>query len=181
VKPLIVFSDVSIDGFMTGPNNDLDFMVSDQKLEDETTGKLMQVADAILIGRKAFGDMSAFWPTAEGKLANWMNATPKIVLTHDHGFDVSGWENSTLAAGDGAEQVRRIKETSGGALVTFGGVETVRSLVAAKLVDEYWLKINPAIVGRGGSMFSDVNEQRVLHMHGVKSYPSGVIAVKYSA
>ena len=165
---------------MTGPNNDLDFMVSDQKLEDETTGKLMQVADAIVIGRRAFGDMSAFWPKAEGKLAAWMNVTPKIVLSHDHDLDVSGWENSSLAAGDGAKQVRRIKETSGGALVTFGGVETVRSLVAAKLVDEYWLKINPAIVGRGGSMFSDVVDRRRLTLHGVKSYPSGVIAVKYS-
>jgi riboflavin biosynthesis pyrimidine reductase len=36
------------------------------------------------------------------------------------------------------------------------GVHTVRSLGAANLVDEYWLKVNPAIVGRGGSMFSDV-------------------------
>jgi riboflavin biosynthesis pyrimidine reductase len=46
--------------------------------------------------------------------------------------------------------------SSGKGLVTFGGVHTGRSLVAANLVDEYWLKVNPAIVGRGGSMSNDM-------------------------
>ena len=64
--------------------------------------------------------------------------------------------------------------------MTFGGVHTVRSLVAANLVDEYWLKVNPAIVGRGGSMFSDVVERRALTLHSARSFPSGTIAAIYS-
>jgi dihydrofolate reductase len=150
MKPLIVFSDVTIDGFMAGPDNDLDFMVDDPQLEDELTGMLMSVADTIVVGRKAFLDMAAHWTTADGDLAAWMNATPKVVLSTDSSYDVSACENSTLAAGDGVDQVHRLKASSGGNLVTFGGVHTVRSLVAANLVDEYWLKVNPAIVGRGG-------------------------------
>jgi hypothetical protein len=58
MKPLIVFSDVTIDGFMAGPDNDLDFMVDDPQLEDELTGMLMSVADTIVVGRKAFPDMA---------------------------------------------------------------------------------------------------------------------------
>jgi dihydrofolate reductase len=180
MKPLIVFSDVTVDGFMTGPNNNMDYMVIDQEVEDETTAMLMPVADAIVVGRKSFIDMAGFWPNAEGRLAAWMNATPKIVLTSDAGFDVGAWDNSTLAAGDGADQVRRVKETSGGALVTFGGVATVRSLVTANLVDEYWLKVNPAIVGTGGSMFSEVTGRRSLRLYSVRSLQSGVVVVKYS-
>ena len=38
MKPLIVFSDVTIDGFMAGPDNELDFMVDDPQPEDELTG-----------------------------------------------------------------------------------------------------------------------------------------------
>ena len=83
MKPLIVFSDVTIDGFMAGPDNDLDFMVDDPQLEDELTGMLMSVADTIVVGRKAFPDMAAYWTTADGDLAAWMNATPKVVLTTD--------------------------------------------------------------------------------------------------
>lgn len=141
---------------------------------------LMSVADTIVVGRKAFSDMAAHWPTADGDLAAWLNATPKVVLSTDSSHDVGAWENSTLATGDGADQVRRLKASSGGGLVTFGGVHTVRSLVAANLVDEYWLKINPAIVGRGGSMFSDVVERRALTLRSARSFPSGVVAVIYS-
>lgn len=180
MKPLIVFSDVTIDGFMAGPDNDLDFMVDDPQLEDELTGMLMSVADTIVVGRKAFPDMAAYWTTADGDLAAWMNATPKVVLSTDSSYDVGTWENSTLAAGDGPDEVRRLKASSGKGLVTFGGVRTVRSLVAANLVDEYWLKVNPAIVGRGGSMFSDVVERRALTLRSAKSFPSGAVALIYS-
>jgi len=180
MRPLIVFSDVTVDGFMAGPANDLDFMVDDPQLGDELTGMLMAVADTIVVGRKAFSDMAAYWPNAEGDLAAWMNATPKVVLSTDSGFDVGAWEHSTLAAGDGADQVRRVKASSGGGVVTFGGVQTVRSLVAADLVDEYWLKVNPAIVGRGGSMFSDVVERRALTLRSARSFPSGTVAAIYS-
>src|SRR5215204_960358 len=124
--------------------------------------------------------MAAYWTTADGDLAAWMNATPKFVLSTDSSADVGAWENSTLAAGDGADQVRRLKASSRGGLVTFGGVHTVRSLVAANLVDEYWLKVNPAIVGRGGSMFSDVVERRTLTLRSAGSFPSGTIAAIYS-
>jgi dihydrofolate reductase len=180
MKPLIVFSDVTVDGFMAGPDNDLDFMVDDPQLEDELTGMLMSVADTIVVGRKAFPDMAAYWTTADGDLAAWMNATPKVVLSTDSSYDVGTWENSTLAAGDGPDEVRRLKASSGKGLVTFGGVRTVRSLVAANLVDEYWLKVNPAIVGRGGSMFSDVVERRALTLRSAKSFPSGAFALIYS-
>jgi dihydrofolate reductase len=132
MKSLLVFSDVTVDGFMAGPDKDLDFMVDGPQLDDGLTGMLMSVADTIVLGRKAFSDMAAHWPTASG------------------------------------------------GLVTFGGVYTVRSLVAANLVDEYWLKINPAIVGRGGSMFSDVVERRALTLRSARSFPSGAVALIYS-
>jgi dihydrofolate reductase len=155
-------------------------MVDDPQLEDELSGMLMSAADTIVVGRKAFPDMAGHWTTADGDLAAGMNATPKVVLSTDSGYDVGAWENSTLAAGDGTDQVRRLKASSGGALVTFGGVHTVRSLVAANLVDEYWLKLNPAIVGLGGSMFSDVVERRALTLRSARSFPSGAVAVIYA-
>jgi dihydrofolate reductase len=180
MRPLIVFSDMTVDGFMAGPDNDLDFMVNDPQLTDELTGELMAVADTIIWGRKSFAPSGAYWTAAEGDLAAWLNTTPKVVLSSDSGFDVSSWENSTLAAGDGADQVRRLKESPGGSIVVFGGVQTVRSLVAADLVDEYWLKVSPAIVGRGGSMFSGVAERRALTLRSARAFPSGAVALIYT-
>lgn len=181
MRPLIVFSDVSVDGFMAGPDNDLEFTVDDAELLDELTGRLMAVADTIVVGRKVFPDMAGHWMAADGDLAAWMNATPKVVLSTDRSFDVGAWHHATLAFGDGADQVRRLKASSGGALVTFGGVHTVRSMVAANLVDEYWLKVSPVIVGRGGSMFSDVVEPRTLTLRSARSFSSGAVALIYAA
>jgi dihydrofolate reductase len=181
MKPLLVYSDVTVDGFMADPDNDLAFAVDDPALLDELTGKLMSVADLIVVGRTAFPQMAAHWTTSDGELAAWMNTTPKVVLSTDGGYDVSGWQNSTLAAGDGADQVRRLKASDGAAMVTFGGVKTVRSLVAANLVDEYWLKVNPAVIGQGGSMFTGVTEHRPLSLRSATAYPSGTVALIYEA
>ncbi len=179
MRPLIVFADVTVDGFMAGPDNDLDFAVEDPQLLDGFTGELRSVADTIIFGRKSFPETAAYWTTAEGELATWMNKTPKVVLSTDNTFDVNVWENSMLAAGDGVDQVRRLKDATGGAIVAFGGVHTLRSLVAADLVDEYWLKFSPTIIGRGGSMFSEVAERRALTLRSTRSFPSGTIASIY--
>jgi dihydrofolate reductase len=181
MRSLIVFSDVTLDGFMAGPDNDLEFMVHDPELGDEFTGELVAVADLQIWGSKSFTPSGAYWTAADGDLAAWMNQTPKVVLSSDSSLEVSSWANSTLAAGDGVEQVRRLKEASGGSLVVFGGVQTVRSLVAADLVDEYWLKLNPTVVGRGGSMFTEVADRRPLTLRSARSYPSGKVALVYSA
>jgi hypothetical protein len=75
MRPLIVFSDLTVDGFMAGPDNDLDFMVDDPQLADELTGELRSVADMIIWGRKSFTPSGAYWTNAEGDLAAWLNAT----------------------------------------------------------------------------------------------------------
>ncbi|MFI6380875.1 dihydrofolate reductase family protein [Streptomyces sp. NPDC050658] len=181
MRSLIVFSSVTVDGFMAGPENDLDFMVDDPELDAELTAELRAVTDTIVVGRKSFPVMAAHWTAQKGELADWLNTTPKVVLSTGGDADVSAWENSALAAGDGVEQVRRLKAGQGGGLVVFGGVRTVRSLVAAGLVDEYWLKLNPAVVGRGGSMFADVAEPRQLTLRSARTFSSGTVALIYSA
>ena len=182
MRPLIVSCNVTVDGFMSGSDNSLaslDFIADDRQLEDELAEKFRSVADTIVVGRQTFLDMAAYWTTAAGEMAVWLNETAKVVLSTDSDFDTSVWQNSTLAPGDGVDQVRRLKEFSGGALVTFGGVQTLRSLVAADLVDEYGLKVSPTVVGQGRSVFADVVDRRALTLESVKSYPSGMIHALY--
>ena len=180
MKPLIVSCNVTVDGFMSGPDKSLDFIVPDLDHEDELAAAFGAIASTIVVGRQTFLDMASYWPKVDSDMAAWLNRTPKIVLSTDRNFDISDWKNSTLAAGDGVDHVRRLKEASGGALVAFGGVSTLHSLVAADLIDEYWLKVSPTIVGRGGSMFADVIERRSLTLRSAKSFSTGVIALTYA-
>jgi dihydrofolate reductase len=181
MRRLIVNSRITLDGFMAGPDNDLDFMTPDAQLDEEMTSRLMAVADTVVIGRKSFSVMAEHWMADGSEIAAWLNKTPKVVLSTDPALDVSAWSNSTLAAGDGAEQVRRLKATAGDALVVFGGVATVRGLVTAGLVDEYWLKITPVVVGHGGAMFSGLTSQQTLKLRSSKAYPSGMVAAVYES
>jgi RibD C-terminal domain len=65
MRELIVFADVTLDGFMAEPDNDLDFMVGDDELDQAFMRELMPRADTIVVGRKAFvGGMASYWPTA---------------------------------------------------------------------------------------------------------------------
>ena len=126
--------------------------------------------------------MAAYWPKADGASARLDEQNAKVVLSSDSSFDVGVWENATLAAGDGVEQVRRLKASSGGSLVAFGGVDTVRSpFVAADLVDEYWLTVNPVVAGHGGSGFSDLAKPKALKLRSAKSYSTGAVTLIYTA
>jgi dihydrofolate reductase len=178
MRKLMLFADVTLDGFMAGPQNDLDFVVPDGRLIETVSQELPAAADTIVVGRKSFSDMADYWTKATGPLARWMNETPKVVLSNTLD-DATKWQNTTVARGDGAEAVQRLKQDPGKAVVVFGGVQTVQSLVGAGLVDEYWLKVNPVAVGRGGAVFGAVGDQATLTLSSARSFPSGTVALIY--
>ena len=178
MRKLILSAAVTLDGFMAGPQNDLEFMVRDDSLDQTLTEELTATADTIVVGRKSFDPMADYWTTAPGPLAQWMNETPKVVLSNTLD-DVTKWQNSTIARGDGAEVVQRLKQRPGKALVVFGGVQTVQSLVGARLVDEYWLKVNPVAIGRGGAVFGALEDHASLTLVSARSFPSGTVALVY--
>jgi dihydrofolate reductase len=106
-----------------------------------------------------------------------MNATPKVVLSKT--LEGLAWENSTLARGDILGEIDRLKRQSGGDIVVFGGVRTVRSLVGLGVIDEYRLRVSPVAVGRGGSVFGDITAPLKLKLLSAQAFASGTVAVYY--
>jgi dihydrofolate reductase len=65
------------------------------------------------------------------------------------------WSESTIAAGDLADAITRLKkERSGGYLLAHGGVRIARSLVETGLIDEYRLVVYPVVLGAGERLFA---------------------------
>ena len=183
MRQLLVSCNVTVDGYMAGPDNGFasseDFAVPDAQQESDLAAQFDEVADTIVIGHRTFLAMQAAWSPLHSDMANWINASAKVVLSRQSDLDVSVWNNSSLAVGDGPEQVQRLKSVDGAALVAFGGVETIRSLTAADLVDEYWLKVMPVAIGAGSSFFSEIPRRHDLTLTDAKGYPSGVLDLKY--
>lgn len=111
-------------------------------------------AQAHLIGAVTYTEWAGFWPGAENPFAKPMNEIPKVVFSHS--LTSAEWGPATIARGDLASEVQRLKqEGPDGYLLAQGGVRFARSLVQTGLIDEYRLVVHPVILGAGERLFTE--------------------------
>jgi dihydrofolate reductase len=89
------------------------------------------------------------------------------------------WAEPTVARGDLAEEVLRLKEQPGNFILAHGGAGFARSLVASGLIDEYRLVIHPVVLGRGQPLFSGLPSPVDLQLISANAFSSGVVAAVY--
>jgi dihydrofolate reductase len=110
-------------------------------------------ARAHLVGAATYTRWAGFWPDASGPFAAAMNEIPKVVFSSS--LSSADWGETTIATGDLADAVTRLKqERSGGYLLAQGGVRFARSLVETGLIDEYRLVVHPVVLGAGERLFA---------------------------
>jgi dihydrofolate reductase len=189
MKKLYLFMTMTFDGFVAGPNNELDWMglaAPDPEVEADNLA-LIQSADIGIMG----------YPTAIGMIPYWANMardTSASKSDHDmaaaiaktHGIVISkkaektDWDNAELLVvkddKELVEAVARLKQKPGGDIGIPGGVRTGQNFSRLGLVDEYNLVVHPVAIGNGKRLFtSKVN----LELVSSKVYSSGVIRVCY--
>ena len=190
MRKLIMKMSMSLDGFVSGPNDENDWVF---KSSDETsrTWSLGQTSKAglIIMGRKTFEKISPYWPTAPGPFAAPMNEIPKAVFTKE-GFAgilpgaeqspaVASWAAARIFDSDLAEGIRKLKNESGNPILAIGGAGFMRSLIDTGLIDEFQMIIHPVALGSGYPIFSDLATPLHLTLVDVKSFPGGIVAHTY--
>jgi dihydrofolate reductase len=183
MRKIILSVNVSLDGYLAGPNGELDFMMlSDPKMNEEITRALRERVDTILTGRTVYHAFDANFraeaanpasPPALVDFANWMVDTPKVVISHNRSTLA---EQDRVISGDLPGAIKDLKQESGGDLVLFGGVETVRQFIDQGLIDEYWLKVYPRSLGAGQAMFPTRVDLKLVAS---KAHESGIITLCY--
>ena len=151
---LILKMSVSLDGYVASPDGSTDWLAAGRSV-DSTSWVLETVsnAGAHLIGAATYAAWAGYWPSASGPFAKAMNEIPKVVFSNS--LASADWGETTIAAGDLAEAVTRLKrERSGGYLLAHGGARFARSLVETGLIDEYRLVIHPVVLGAGERIFT---------------------------
>ncbi len=119
-------------------------------------GKAIADITDVVIGRKLWQEWAEYWPNTGGEdpFSAFINPVRKHVVTSSLD-DVSAWQNSTVVEGDPVAYVRQLAEDgSEGAISVAGGIETIRSLFLAGLIDELTLTTHPA-VGAGRRLFDE--------------------------
>ena len=133
----------------------------------------MRSAEALLFGRRTWQGMAAAWPERAGDpYADRMNALKKYVASRTLTQDDLTWNNSTLLSPeDAVADVAALREQDGGDMVTWGSASLVTTLLAAGLVDELNLMIEPILLGGGKRIFPEDGTARPMQL--VKSVSAG--------
>ena len=163
---------VSLDGFIAGPNGDIDWAAPDEGLmafHNEQSREL----DAHLCGRGLYEDMLP-WETREGDFAGIWKAIPKVVFSTTL-ENVQG--NARLATESVAEELSRLGKIPGD--VSVGGAGLAATLVEQDLIDEYRLFVNPVMLGGGTPFFPERRERLELELVETRTFGSRVVYLRY--
>jgi dihydrofolate reductase len=150
---LVLKMSVSLDGYVAPPDGSSDWIAAGRS-EDGARWTLDTVSNAgtHLIGAATYAAWAGYWPTAPGPFAAPMNEIPKVVFSNS--LTSADWAGTTIARGDLAEAVTRLKqERPDGYLLAQGGARFARSLVGTGLIDEYRLVVHPVVLGAGERIF----------------------------
>ena len=183
MRKLIWMMSVSVDGFMEGPDRELDWHMVDDELHRHFNEQLAAMG-AFLDGRVTYELMAEFWPTADTdpsstgpmvEFARIWRDMPKIVYSRT--LERADW-NATLVRDVVAEEVMELKAQPGGDLV-LGGADLAASFMRHDLIDEYRLYVHPVVIGRGKPMFRPSDAKINLQLAETRTFGNGVVLLRY--
>jgi dihydrofolate reductase len=177
---------LSLDGFVCGPRGEMDWMVWEwDDVLKKYVGDLTNSADTFLMGRNTGEGMAVYWPTVasnpESKdedkwMADKLNNLPKVIFSRT--VTNINWTNARVA-NDIVEEVRELKKEPGKDILLYGGASLVSSFIRENLVDEYHLFVNPAIIGKGKTIFNNLKEKMDLKLIKAVQSATGIVILYY--
>ena len=141
---IISFTHISLDGFVAGPNGEMDWIKIDEELFDHI-GKRVSQGDTAMYGRVTYEMMESYWPTAADKPtaskhdiehSKWYSQVRKVVLSKT--MKEEGSTNTTIISGNLSDRINEIKQQSGKEILLFGSPTATHSLMRENLIDGYW-------------------------------------------
>jgi len=176
----------SLDGFVAGLNGEMGWINIDETMFD-FVATMTEKADTALYGRVTYEMMQSYWPTAgeepnaskhDKEHSAWYNKVSKIVLSKT--ISEKGLDNTIVISDHLADNINKIKKQDGKNILIFGSPTASHSLLSLGLIDEFWLFVNPILLGQGKPLFKNINENIKLKLVETKTFACGVIALHYS-
>jgi dihydrofolate reductase len=185
MRHLVSFMHVSLDGFVAGLNGEMDWIKVDDEIFDYAGLRTSQ-SDTALYGRITWQMMEGYWPTAADKPnaskhdiehSTWYNKVDKIVLSKS----MKGQQlpNTIIISDDIEHRVKALKQQGGKEIIMFGSPGATHTLIQYGLVDEFWLFVNPILLGQGIPLFKNVQEITKLKLVESKTFGCGVVCLHY--
>ena len=185
---VVVLNHITLDGVMQGPGRpDEDtrdgFEHGGWSIDDnddvmgQALGVRLAESGGLLLGRRSYEDMLAYWNTTDSQFKDALNNAPKYVASNTS--EPLSWPNSTPLTGDVPKAVSELKERPGGDLHIMGSGVLIQSLMPHGLIDEYMLLIHPLVLGSGHKLFQDGGPFTTLRLVDNVSTTKGVVIATY--
>lgn len=170
---------MTVDGFIAGPNGEMEWTTIDWDNElKKYVGEITKPVDCIILGRKLAQGFIPHWaahPEEEG--ADKFNSTKKVVFSKT--LEKSEWVNTVLAKGDLVDEITKLKKQEGKDIIAYGGATFVSALIKHGLIDEFHLFINPTAIGNGMSIFKELDSKQNLILVKSTSFACGIVVLNY--
>lgn len=187
MRKIISFMHISLDGFVAGPNGEMNWIKVDQEIFDHV-GKRISEGDTALYGRVTYDMMESYWPIAADQPgaskhdiehSKWYKDVHKIVLSKT--MQGKKLPNTTIISDNLVENINTIKQSGNSKeILLFGSPTATHALIQQGLIDGYWLFVNPIVLGQGIPLFTDIKDKIKLNLVDSKQFTSGVTALNYT-
>ena len=189
MRKIIAALQTSVDGFIEGPNGEVDWVESWENPFD-----LLPQIDTCILGRGMYAGYEQYWRAVlanpkgilpftgkvatEGEIAysHFADQTPHIVLSKT--LDKVAWKTTRIVRD--LEEIRSLKQQPGKDMYAVGGATLVSSLMNLGLIDELRLIVHPLLLGGGKALFRDVKERHPLKLLRTEPLTSGNVSLTYS-
>ncbi len=183
MRRLILMMSVSVDGFMEGPNQELDWQSIDEELHQHFNDELRTMG-AFLDGRVTYELMAGYWPTADedpmssptvAEFAGIWRDMPKVVYSRT--LQDAEW-NTTIVREVVPAEVLALKAQPGGDLM-IGGADLATEFMRYDLIDEFRIYVHPVVLGRGKPLFASSDLTTRLRLVDTRRFGNGVVLLRY--
>jgi dihydrofolate reductase len=179
MSKLVMWNLMTLDGYFDGTENwalDWHQYAWGEELERMSIEQL-RVADMLLFGRVTYEGMAAYWKTAQGEVANYMNSLPKAVFSRT--LQSVDWQNTTLLKGEVKKEVEELKRKGEKDIYVFGSGDLCATLMEQGLFDEYRLCVVPVVLGSGKQLFGHKLSRLRMKLLESRALASGSVLLRY--
>ena len=202
MRRIVMWNQVTADGYFAGPDGNLDWVVPDDEYDREVAegiegAETGPAASTILFGRRTYQQFEAFWPhvldspaaienphgggpvsPAMRSMAVMLNDATKLVFSKT--LKEVTWRNSQLRRELEPHEIAALKEEPGQDIMIFGSGSLVSQLTQHGLIDEYQFVVMPVLIGGGLNLLTGLSENLSVDLLEARQYPSGKVMLRYA-
>ena len=168
MRRLILYIASSFDGYIAGPNNELDWLFTEG---DYGYNEFFDSVDTVFSGRITYDEAVKM-----GMKDPFPGKTTYVFTTKSSDYNSTG--HLIFTSEDPVKLWKSLRDKEGKNAWLVGGGELIKYFIEQDLIDEYRIFVHPIILGKGIHLFKQIDYRVNLKTEEVKKFDSGLVMLK---